>query len=755
MKKILLFVIFSFGQNLHAQGVMPVPGMSDTKGNPPAPMVPPAGSPDCKADQNFNIISEPLLKPFRINLSALCSEDSLYGDAFLSSTNYLHNRVRCDEVSLCAPVISTEDQKQAENIIADNIPNAVLIGELTKEIADNREYNIALARYEQKYKVKVCEDAPIDFDCDHKLRRSLSTVADSLVDFSEFKKAPISSDDLQVFIPQVFFSGPSSLKATLEDLKKNCSKKLSLKRVCETARDRLVQVKDCDGKSGGKNCFENEQRAWASITNDMKNDRSLFMAIEKQLCLPSRVSKSATQTAQGGDASFMMVRRQRFLADSGQTRTQQIISLANANAQTKAADSPKDNDSNRSPDGSDIKKQDSDLGGMKANATENTADVIHGFENRDSKTLSESFSSSMEQAADSSKGITNGTVSNSVLTNNWNNDFANRARDLAEEQRAINEEQKRKQDEASSDSLAQLDKKKKEEIDTLTSQISGLKSKLDEMNSKVDELKGKKGDGAVAEKDKETLDREADIAELKKKIAELEADKKKKETESKVAKEEEDARQAARVREEQVRSTYTSPFSQANYSNRNKQNSVDQSSEATANHEREKVANSMSNGASSADVGRSPASFGNTGGSGGTVSSQLVLKAVGTQATPDSNIVYMTQNELQHYPFRLNGNASAVEIEKMLEGNKGSTIILGDSEQIVPIVENGAVALDEQGKIKYKRIKISLVKNDKEKKQKIAREISSIADLKREEQKKRDLIRYQEMKKSLRLKTDN
>jgi hypothetical protein len=114
----------------------------------------------------------------------------------------------------------------------------------------------------------------------------------------------------------------------------------------------------------------------------------------------------------------------------------------------------------------------------------------------------------------------------------------------------------------------------------------------------------------------------------------------------------------------------------------------------------------------------------------------------------------MTAVELQKYPYHLSDKASESEIENMLLKNKGAAIIVGNEEEIIPELVKGVVQLDEYGRIKYKRIKISLVKNDNEKKQNVAREISSIADLKKEDQKKRDLIRYQEMKALLKKATD-
>lgn len=744
MKKILLPVLLSLvaSEVLHAQGVMPGPGPTGIMG------------PTCRDQQNFSVLSEPLLKLFQINLMPLlCGEKSLYRDVFaVPIANYIHNRAYCEEIALCSSHVTDAEIKEADKLINDNLYNAVLIGALTKEIAEHRQYNIALFNYEKKHKMKVCQEEVSDFDCNNKLRNSLATVADSLVDFPEFDQAPASRDNLEKFIFKKFFSVDSKVKVvekSLEDLKKNCSQKLNIQRVCSRASERLLQVKSCEKDFSAKNCFENEQGAWASLTNDYKvSNKSLFLAIEKQLCLPSRISKSPNQTVTSFSQSIERKREKSNVIVIAGLRSQQMAYMANQKAEGSRDQDETENDNIKSPDASDAKRPegltlDPELG---QTPKVQSSDAAQGFS--DSTSLSESFSKSLDQAAGSDKAEMSSMAGNNNGST-WNADVINRARDLAEEQRVIAEEQKRHDEEDSSEYLAQMDKKKKEEIDALMSQINGLKSKLDDMNAKVEELKTKKATGeASAEEEKESLERKASILELKKKIAELEADKKKKEAEAKTALEEE--ARLARSREEKSRSTFTAPASFVSRSSYSK-NTTEHTTEAQGERERDKVASSIGN-SNASENGRAPASFGGGISVGGAISSQIILKGVGTQATPDSNVVYMTPNELQHYPYRLGDNASTVEIEKMLETHHGSAIILGESEQIVPIVENGEVALDEHGKIKYKRIKISLVKNDKEKKQQLAREISSIADLKREEQRKRDLIRYQEMKKSLKLK---
>lgn len=736
MKTIFGVLIFSLTLNAHAQGVMPVPTgvfLLDRS---------------CEQNQSFDILSDPLLRPFQINLSSLiCNEESLYADAFSPGANYQHNRTRCDEISTCSLGVSPEDIKDADAIISQNIPTVAYLSALTKAVEADRVYNANLYQYEKKHKTKVCAEEAIDFDCDHQLRMALATVADSLVDYPEFDRAPLSKDDLTEFIPGKFFANQSTAEKTLDDLKKDCSKKFSVKNVCSQAKVRIEAMKKCDQDKTARNCFDEEQRAWASLTNDFKNsNKQLFLAIEKQLCLPQRTTKSATQsTLQTFSPLFLRTQRKRVLSDEGFARTQQLLTTAKLNTEKDISTRP----DSSVPKNLDVKQQESfSLGDGLNRAARETESF--GVDKRDPGiSASDTFSENVKQVLDKNNNLLN-TVNSHQNTGNWNTDVLNRAREIAEEQKIQEEERRRQLAEKEDEVVTDSEKKKKDEISTLTAQIDGLKSKLESMTEKMEELQSKKETAAASgddESKQESLKREKEILELKKQIAQLEADKKKKEEDSRLAKLAEESR-LERERTERNRSFANQTATFASQS-RNSQGSVEHAADK-AGIERDKASRAMAAAYDSAGGGRSPASLGSSSASV-AVSNQLVLKSVGSQSSPESTIVYMTPNELQRYPYRLSGNATHGEIEKMLEGNQGSTIILGESEQVVPIMENGKILYDEQGKIKYKRIKISLVKNDKERKQQIAREISSLADLKKEEQKKRDLIRYQEMKKAIKV----
>jgi hypothetical protein len=147
---------------------------------------------------------------------------------------------------------------------------------------------------------------------------------------------------------------------------------------------------------------------------------------------------------------------------------------------------------------------------------------------------------------------------------------------------------------------------------------------------------------------------------------------------------------------------------------------------------------------SGGDYARAPASSSNSI-SGGQLGGGIVLRSSGGQAGASENsTVYLTQDEVKNYPYRLEANATDLDIEKMFKESNGAPVLLGESEQVVAVKENG--------KLTYKRGKIIVVKNEKVKKESISRAISSVADLKKDEDKKsRDYIRYQEMKKGLKL----
>jgi|GEM_PF-810254 len=737
MKKLIVPCLLFLSFEIRSQGVMPVPFENAF-----------IFAPSCNQEQQFQILSDPLERTFKLDFSSvLCKEESLYADAFEYGANYQHDRARCDEISFCSHSVKPEDVKDAEAVVSQNIPTAILLSELTKAVEENREYNVALYQYEQKHKTKLCEEEQIDFDCDHKTRVALAAVADSLIDFPEFDRAPASADNLLTFIPGKFFSKESVMIKSEEELKKNCSKKFSLQKICSKARDRIKIVSECDKGTVGRNCFEDDQRAWASLTNDFRNNnKELYLAIEKQLCLPQRVLKTNTQLAFGRRRPAIFRNQSQVRTQSSTTRIQKLVSTAKLNAESGIRPD------STAPSQRDVKPQEefkfgeglksaSQAIAVKNNSSE---DVIHGFENRDS--LVDSFGENLQKVSDNFKTPENSLNTNT--TSNW--DVIGRARELAEEERIKAEETKNKLKEDDKTIVKDESEKKKEESDALMAQINGLKSKLDDMTERMEEMQGKKDSSETKGASLDTSTTEKEILELKKTIAELEADKKRKDAEAKALKTAEDNR-LAREREERNRNFVSAPSSFTSVRPSNSAQTA-QVEAAAAAAESEKASRNLAASYAGNEVSRGPAAVSSGSATGAAQSNQLILKSVGSQATPESNVVYMTANELQRYPYRLGEQASTIEIEKMLEGNQGSTIIIGDREQIIPVVENGKVALDENGKVKYKRVKIALVKNDKERKMQIEREISSVADLKKEEQRKRDLIRYQEMKKALKVK---
>lgn len=736
----IITTLFSLFLSLHIQVAVAGPGEE--------------AAPYCHFGDSLNILSDPLMKPFQdiqYNFSLLvCDEDVLYGDPLSMIPKVDHDRTRCESIALCNEGLSdTATTKDAQKIVEENLPKAALLGVFAKEIADHRDYNIQLKKYEDANHEKLCPVEAGNFGCDLDVRKAFMSVANSFSDLPELDKAPISTDNLGQFIDGKFFKDPNPKSAakSKEELLKGCADKFSLNKICKLRDDRVSEIKTCEKSVMSKGCLDNEQKALASLLSDYKKNKTMFLALERELCLPTRITKnSATQTtlytnlsgmpsSPYGSGNLLRVNYAQFI-----TRPDLQLHLPSRSPASSSQDD-KTADDKSSPNASGVKKiEDFKIDPIKQQAV--ARDEVK--EARDATTLSETFANTMRDAVSTeTKVISNTPASNTTA---WSSDFSNRFNSITEEQRKKNEEEKNKEgDKSGNDSVSSAqDKKKKEEMDALLAKISGLKSKLEEMNQKVDDLKNKKvsdGDEKAAV-DKEALEKEKSILDLKKKLADLEADKIKREAESVKKQEAENVKVKS-----QAENTRVSNNSNTNFQNRN---DGDQQAD-TVKREREKSANNFQAATGSFSEGRAPASVG-AGFSGPQGSSSaIVLKVAGAQATPDSTVVYMTANELQKYPFHLADNASSIEIEKMLENNNGSSIIIGDSEQIIPIVINGAVALDENGKVKFKRVKISLVKNERERKQNIAREISSVADLKRIEQKNRDLIRYQEMKNSLKL----
>lgn len=666
-------------------------------------------------------------------LMSVCNEQSVYSDVKNTDVNFEHNRLRCGEVEIChAGVTDEAELKNAEEILKETIPNAALISLLREEIGKSIEYNILGNRFDEIKKPSFCASEKIDFDCDASLRKAINSVGRDYF---------MSSQDLGT--PQLKVEKGGTV---------TCSSKLSLSKICKMSQERVKSIAECE-KNKSKGCLDKEQKALATLVNSHRDNKSLFLEIEKQLCTPSRMVQSASQlglNAESGVLGFKAQGHYGFSTVPGFGLNAPLVSrfrFLDENANLNFSGSEKsESEASSGPSDAEVIR----AGALKVEVNAprpSEPEVIKDFESRDGSKLSEQFSESFNKITQKD----NSTINTNDVTANgtWTNEFSNRFNSIAEEQKRKKEEEEEKkrvelsvQGESSKESLE--DKKKKDEMSALVAQINSLKEKLDDMNANVESLKSKKGhsNGDQEKLDKDALEREKSVLDLKKKLAELEAYKKKMQAES-IAKAAEDEK--SRIKEEARKvsvSTIAPSFSNREF-DKAEPRKVDYDASA-----------SSFNQSGSFSASRGPASVGSSPGASTAGTSTLVLKSAGAQASSESAIVYMTAVELQKYPYHLNDNASSGEIEKMILGNNGATIILGNSEQIIPITEKGVVQLDKDGRVKYKRVKISLVKNERERKQNIAREISSVADLKREDQRKRDLIRYQEMKKAIKKATD-
>lgn len=668
-----------------------------------------------------------------------------------SSDPALHDQYRCDQVDLClGDTKNSSAEADAKAILKANIPKAALINALVDEVNANAEYNILLNNYELKNKKIICADKKIEKSCENNIREALNLVSGSFSDFPNLDRGP-DTDILSKFALKKLYPQHNPVAKKMKDeLKKDCdAKKINFDRVCSNSTKRIAEISACEKGINSKGCLDKEQKALASLLSSYKNNKDSFLALEKQLCLPKRLVQSAPlinprlpmpKTKSVGNFSFSSISIP-LATDSSASVGDGEASIGTASTAVKDEDVA----TNNSPSASNVVGLDPlkvESSEINLPPSDNTiTETIVGVDSSESTVdLQDSFNEYNKN--EGRPLVDNGAGVNSAA---WNSDFANRINEIASEK-------KRKEDEAAALAIAQGDignsakatdkddKKKSDEMLALVEQINTLKAKIEEMNGNVDDLKSKKVTTAdeKLKNDKEAKAREDAILELKKKLAALEEDKKIRQEQA-IAKANEDernrwreeARQAARV---------SSNFGSSNNGNENAQREVEKNNNA---------------------FNRSPSSFtessansvkGSSGAGASTASSGLTLKSVGGQSAADSSIIYMTAGELQKYPYRLANNASAAEIEKMISGNNGASIILGDSEQVIPVVVNGVVQLDESGKVKYKRVKISLVKNDKEKSQKTSALIVAPSDLLQEEQKKRDLIRYQEMKSSLKLK---
>lgn len=667
-------------------------------------------------------------------MRSACNADAIFSEVDDPKFSINHNRLRCAEVDMCMG--ETEESVavgDASAILKEAIPKAALLNLIAEQLGNNFEYNILLNRIENSKKAILCPVEKIEPECDKKIQGAVAAVGRQFLIQEQLIRKSIAETEPMAF----------------------CSARVTLNQICRLSERRVRDISDCESNNE-KGCLGNEQIALAHLLNDHKQNKALYLSLEKQLCttarivqdgtsqLPSFIKTSALGGFNLGNYSLRMKKNSTGL-DLDKAYAPGLRAPASeeteAKVDTKTSTAPSDADLIRNGNlNFDMPKHED-------------KEEIKSFEKVDGYKLSEQFSNSFNEVAQKED---NQVINKNASANTaWNSDFSNRFNSITEEEKKKKE--KDEEDKIKFQERAKLEeqldsnsseKKKNEEMNALIAQINGLKAKIETMNASVDELKSKKSTSVDGKDkvDKEALEREKAILDLKKKLTELEDDKKKREQANlaKAARDLEDERNRSK---EEVRKK-SQVTQAANYSNRGS-DKIDE-----VKREQEKAKSAFNQTAASFAESRVGAAVAGASASSSTASSGLILKTTGTRATAESAVVYMTAGELQKYPFHLNANASSVEIEKMILGNNGASIILGNNEQIIPVTENGVVQLDELGKVKYKRIKISLVKNERERKQSIAREISSVADLKREEQRKRDLIRYQEMKNALKKATD-
>lgn len=675
--------------------------------------------------------------------NSACNVDRVFSKINDPKFTVNHNKVRCSEIEMC--MVNNTNKEAAEDaneLMKENLPRAILLGVLNLEIKSKLKYNVLLKRYEESHHQKVCPNEKVESSCEKDIRNALTSVSGSFIGYPALDRQPLSSESTEGYFSKKFISGNlfKNMTYSKEELLTSCSKKINFTKICNLRDARLKAISDCEKNPESNGCLNQEQNALASLLNSQKNRPAVFLAMEKQLCTSTRLVLDSPAKAVVKPSPLVALKVKSV--QLGVSDNNLIRAKRDVNGHPFVAEGTKDT---KGPDDSVVIRAES-LPVVTATG-DNSKDEIKSFDSRDTSSLSESFSNSMKESMDTVNNTipTINTNANTNMTGNMNSEFSSNINAINEEENKKKAEEKELNIANEDKAISSADKKKQEELLAVTKQINALKAKLEEMNQNVEDLKIKR-DLANADKDKmekDSLEREKSILDLKKKLAELEADKKKMQTDS-IAKAQED---------EQTRS-------RANAANAVDNARVTSFGNRSASEQADTVKRSAENGvagnnqtAANLAEGRIPASV-TSAPSGLSGDTGFVLHSEGVQATPESTVVYMTDMEVQKYPFHLNKNATSSEIENMIVGNNGVSIILGNSEEIIPIVLNGVVQLDANGHSKYKRLKISLVKNDKEKKQNIAREISSIADLKHEDQKKRELIRYQEMKSVIKNATE-
>lgn len=665
----------------------------------------------CRNGTSLDVLKQKDEKSFEEIISKACEQPKFFNsEGNIREINRIHDKTYCMNISTCANQRVIEAAAlNAKTFIQDHLDEIVFTGQLNRTLYKNKG---------------VCGIVKPSSNCEELIKKTFSIQGDESASSFIYKKF-INKDK----------SDPT-----------NCYNKLDINDICTKQENRVSEIKQCFSNPKGTECLSFEQFAVRPYLNSLliqdsdqnkigKRNLILYYALERELCSSKNIIQNATHWSKSHLRTEGSNEVDVSIAEAVKEKTSDTNSKYIANVDDSIA-----------PDYSSVKTNGKRLSFLKDASKDARMDGSGVDIDADSKSfgklknndtsLIDSFAADLSHPAQDNLRVNpKGDVSvGGVGSTSWNASAADRFNAINNQLTTTDEGIPRENGLGSKG-----DAKAKDDTNNLLNQIEMLKNKLSDMNDKLQTLKETpKNTADTNNKITEINSNEKAILDLKNQLAALEKEKKARlETLDQDSKN--DTQRDATQRGYSPRSTILSNDDGETHSIRNEHDE-----------------NSYTNGSPqnfTSEGSRSPAStFTSQGTSSGGNNSSIVLRSTAFQNSNDSSIVYMTDGEIKDYPFRLAASASNLEIERMIIGNKGVSVIIGDSEKIVPIMENGVIQLDDEGRVKFKRLKISLVKNEKEKALNINREVTSIADLKKEEQKNRDIIRYQDMKKGIKLK---
>lgn len=690
-----------------------------------------------------------------------CEEKKIFAKAMSLDYSPNHNRAYCEQVDICMGdnFISRETIQDAQDILSENIPKAVLLGVMDREIAQNLEANINLRNFEEKNKTKLCPAEKIEASCEKDIRNALVSVSGSFIGYKSLEKAPLSNESLEDYLGKNLFSKKTTAKISKDQLKKSCGEKINFGRICKARDERLKVIASCEKDKKATGCLNYEQKALASLNDSHKDNRDIFLKMEKDLCVSSRVVEdikfpSRLSMFAGGINSFGVDSENRFSnfanglgggfqstllgsdlkdndffkpSSTSSSFAMQDFSVAEPTHLKFDLPEITTNFKSSSPVVSSSASSGSVAEASRPAALDNDNESVSGSSSHESALAPVAAEASHVEDYAAAPSVMVPTTPAPIAESPVNNNFA-----FGDNYNTSSLDNNLAKPVDKNESIAELPVAKTSSA--ANAQINGLKSQIDELKQTVADLEAKTDPAEKAAVTEEALAKERDLLDLKKKLADLEAEKKKR-----------DESTALAVATERDKASEARRIASINAANQNFAAASAQNFENSIKRDEKNISN-FAQPASFVDPGagaRSPASS----SAGASQGQGLVLNATDRGSNnSESNTVYMTDSDLQKFTYRLGANASAEDIEKMIETSHGAKILIGNDEQVIPTIE-------ANGKVKYKRVKISLVKDEKAAKAKNSeRKTASVGDLTREEDEKnkkaRELARYNEFKNS-------